>query len=311
MTSSTTTASSADSAPGRTAPAIPPAAASRTGSRVACAAAARRRRRSETQTENSVLGADGRDGPTPPDREPLCPALRQARRAAAPATASSSNGAITNVPGLGARLVAEPDDAGAVARRAPLQHADRVARDLAAAARCAGPTRAAGTCRSPSRRHEAVGIIVGPGGEGQDRGAEAPLPGGVVGHRPQGTARRSPPRSRPVRRAEHEGRVEPAEPERRREERSNRPRSRSRSRPGRSASSSGSGASRFAVPGTKPSRIGERDHRRLERARWRRAGGRSGPSWRSPGRSRRDRRGQPRAPGPPRCRRSAWTRRGR
>ena len=131
-----------------------------------------------------VVRADRSDGPPSPDRQPLRPTLRQ------PAEQRLRGQVLVERrddvrAGLVAGLVAEPDHAAAVAGRAPLEHADRVEGDLASPARPPVPRVELVRAALGGRDHQAVGVLVGPGGEGQDGRSEALLPVGMVGHAPR------------------------------------------------------------------------------------------------------------------------------
>ena len=85
--------------------------------------------------------------------------------------------------------------------------------------------------------------------------APAPVEGGVEAMVGPGPALAEPRRDSAVRRAEHDGGIQAAEPERRRQHPAVGPGAPSRSSIGRSAATSGSGSSRFTVGGAQPSRI--------------------------------------------------------
>ena len=97
------------------------------------------------------LGADGRDRPPTADREPVGPALRQAGQQRLRGQVLVERGDHERAR-LVARLVAEPDDTGAVTRRAALEDTDRVSRDLAAPAGTPVPCVELVRASSPSRR---------------------------------------------------------------------------------------------------------------------------------------------------------------
>ena len=117
----------------------------------------------------------------PADREPLGPADRHAlherHRLAVTLERRHDPRAL-----LGARLVAEPDDARAVARRQALDHPDRVVRDLVSTPGRAVPRVELVAAALGGGEGETVRRIGGPGGERQHRRAEPGLPTGNSRH---------------------------------------------------------------------------------------------------------------------------------
>ena len=125
--------------------------------------------------------ADAGDGPAPADREPLGPALAARPRGAAPTPRLVERGDDPGA-GLGAGRVVEPDDARAVGRRAAVEDADRIERQLAPDAGPAIPGMELVAAALGRAEDHPLRVVGGPGGEGEDRGAEPSLPRGDGRH---------------------------------------------------------------------------------------------------------------------------------